>query len=64
MAELLVRKIENGVKAKLKRPAAKQKEPAKGGLGSEIAALFSKVSLESRIPELRRVRVRPLSFDR
>ena len=81
MAQLLVRKIESEVKARLRRRAgrhgwsmeeevrdilrraARQEITPSGGLGTEIAALFSKSGLEGEIRELRGARVKRTSFD-
>jgi plasmid stability protein len=81
MAQLVVRNIENAVKARLQRRArrngrsmeeevrdilrsASVEEPlATGGLGTEIADLFTKVGLESDIPELRGHQVKPADFE-
>ena len=81
MAQLVVRNLEESVKARLKRRArrngrsmeeevrdilrnaANQKEKPKGGLGTEIAALFRGKGLDFDIPELRGYPVEPISFD-
>jgi plasmid stability protein len=81
MAQLVVRNIENAVKARLQRRARRNgrsmeeeirdilrsaavEEPlATGGLGTEIASLFTKVGLESDIPDLRGHKVRPVHFE-
>lgn len=81
MAQLVVRKIENGVKAQLQRRAKRngrsmeeevrdilrnavvQEEVPAGELGTEISALFSKVGLESDVPELRGHEITALSFE-
>jgi plasmid stability protein len=80
MAQLVVRNLENAVKAKLQRRARRhgrsmeeeareilrnevQKDVvATGGLGREIAALFSKVGLDAEIQELRGQPLEPPSF--
>ena len=80
MGQLIVRNIENGVKAKLQRRArrhgrsmeeeirdilrnvANEDEPA-GKLGSEIAALFQKLGLNTDIHELRGHEIKPASFE-
>lgn len=46
------------------RNAAKEEEASLGGLGTEIASLFTKVGLKSDIAELRGHAVKPASFDR
>ena len=81
MAQLVVRNIENAVKARLQRRARRNgrsmeeeirdilrnaavEEPVStGGLGKEIAGLFSKVGLEADIPELRGHTVHPFDFE-
>ncbi len=81
MAQLVVRNLESGVKAKLQRRAkqhgrsmeeevrdilrnaANQEQGPSGGLGSEIAGLFTKTGLDRDIEELRGVTVRPASFE-
>jgi plasmid stability protein len=81
MAQLVVRNIENAVKARLQRRARRNgrsmeeevrdilrsaaiEEPLPtGGLGTEIAGLFTKVGLESDIPELRGHKVKPVHFE-
>ncbi len=63
MARLPVRKIDRKSRAKRNRYVTKHKNTSKGGLGSEIAALFSKVALDEEIPVLRGVRMRRPSFD-
>ncbi|MGA9504936.1 MAG: hypothetical protein WBV31_10900 [Terriglobales bacterium] len=79
MAQLVIRNIENTVKARLQcrarrsgrsveaeirnissNAAVEAPLPA-GGLGSEIAGLYTKIGLESGIPELRGHRVDPRS---
>ncbi|PYV12885.1 MAG: toxin-antitoxin system [Acidobacteria bacterium] len=55
------RSMEEEVRDILRR-AAKQEETPKGGLGSEIAALFSKVALDAEIPELRGSKLEPPPF--
>jgi len=45
------------------RRAVEQKPLPRGRLGSEIAALFTRVGLESDIPELRGCTVKHLSRD-
>ena len=81
MAQLVVRNIENAVKARLQRRARRNgrsmeeeirdilrsaavEEPlATAGLGTELASLFTKVGLESDIPDLRGHKVRPVHFE-
>jgi plasmid stability protein len=81
MAQLVVRNIENAVKARLQRRARRNgrsmeeeirdilrnaaiEEPrATGGLGKEIAGLFSKVGLEADIPELRGHTIKRFDFE-
>ncbi len=46
------------------RNAAKEEDTPVGGLGTEIASLFTKVGLEADIPELRGHEIKPASFDR
>jgi len=45
------------------RNAAKEEETPAGGLGTEIASLFTKVGLDAEIPELRGHQITPTSFD-
>ncbi len=81
MAQLVVRNIENVVKARLQRRARQngrsmeeeirdilrsatvEETHRSGGLGKEIAALFSKVGLDADIPELRGHAVQPFEFE-
>lgn len=83
MAQLVVRNIEDDVKAKLRRRAAvhgcsmeeevrailrdavKEDVRQKGGLGTEIAALFRGIGLREgeEIPELRGHTIKPATFD-
>jgi plasmid stability protein len=81
MAQLVVRNIENAVKARLQRrarqngrsmeeeirdilrSAAVEKPLATGGLGKEIANLFTEAGLDSDIPELRGHNVKPPYFE-
>ena len=45
------------------RNAAKEEDTPVGGLGTEIASLFTKVGLDADIPELRGHEIKPASFD-
>ena len=45
------------------RDAVKEEDEHSRGLGTEIAALFAKVGLDSEIPELRGHEIKPPSFD-
>ena len=45
------------------RNAAKEEDIPVGGLGTEIASLFTKVGLDTDIPELRGDEIKPASFD-
>jgi plasmid stability protein len=45
------------------RSAAVEENPPSGGLGKEIAALFTKVGLEADIPELRGHTIEPFDFE-
>lgn len=81
MAQLIVRNLEEDVKQRLQRRAArhgrsmedevrdilraavKDDDRRTVGLGSEIAALFAGIGLESDIPELRGFTIEPPSFD-
>jgi len=82
MAQLIVRNIENGVKARLQHRARQhgrsmeeevrdilrsavheRKRVPVGGLGTEIASLFSKSGIDFEIPELRGHRMKPPSFE-
>ncbi len=82
MAQLVVRNLEDDVKARLQdrakrhrhsleeevrdilRNAALAEEKPRGGLGSEIAALFKEVGFEEgEIQEFRGYPVQPAKFD-
>ena len=83
MAQLVVRNLDEEVKAKLRRRAAahgrsmeeevrailrdavKEEVRARGGLGTEIAALFRGIGLreDEDIQELRGFPVKPAKFD-
>ena len=45
------------------RNAANESDDASGGLGTEIAALFSRVGIDFEIPELRGHAPKPPSFE-
>ena len=45
------------------RNAAQEEDTPVGGLGTEIASLFTKVGLDTDIPELRGHEIKPASFD-
>ncbi len=45
------------------RNALKEDESPAGGLGTEIASLFTRVGLEADIPELRGHVITPATFD-
>ena len=45
------------------RDAVKEEEGAAGGLGSELAALFSTIGLKTDIPELRGHKIDPVDFE-
>lgn len=45
------------------RNAAKEEDTPVGGLGTEIASLFTKIGLDADIPELRGHKITPTSFD-
>ena len=45
------------------RNAAQEEDTPVGGLGTEIASLFTKVGLDTDIPELRGDEIKPASFD-
>lgn len=46
------------------RDAAQERNPKSGGgLGTEIAAMFSAIGVEFEIPELRGHKVKPARFD-
>ena len=45
------------------RNAAKEEDTSVGGLGTEIASLFTKVGLDTDIPELRGHEIKSTSFD-
>ncbi len=81
MGQLVVRNIEDSVKAKLQRRARRhgrsmeeevrdilrsatnEEEVLTGGLGTEIAGLFTRAGLEAEIPELRDNEIKPVSFE-
>ena len=83
MAQLVVRNLDEEVKARLRRRAAehgrrmeeevrailreavKEEAGPKGGLGTEIAALFRGIGLREgeELPELRGYTIKPVSFD-
>ncbi len=81
MAQLIVRYVENAVKARLQRRAKRhgrsmeeevrdilrsavvEEEDSAGGLGSEIAGLFSKAGLDKDMAELRGHKIRPARFE-
>jgi plasmid stability protein len=46
------------------RDALKEEDSPAGGLGTEIASLFTRIGLEADIPELRGHAIAPVSFDR
>lgn len=46
------------------RNAVKEEFPTAGGLGTEISSLFSKVGIESDIPELRGHEIKPVVFEK
>lgn len=45
------------------RNAVREEEVPSGGLGSEISSLFTKIGLESDIPELRGQEIEPAPFE-
>jgi len=45
------------------RNAAKEQDTSVGGLGTEIASLFTKIGLDADIPELHGHETKPTSFD-
>lgn len=45
------------------RNAVREKDAANGGLGTEIAALFSKVGFTSDVPEFRGHEIKPPEFE-
>jgi plasmid stability protein len=81
MAQIIVRNLEDQVKARLGRrarrngrsmeeevrdilrDAVREGDAPSGGLGTEIAALFSRAGLETDIPELRGHLVKPAVFE-
>lgn len=81
MAQLVVRNLEDEVKAQLReraarhgrsmeeevreilRAAANAEDTNAGGLGSEIAAMFSGQGLGFELPQRRGRPLRPLTFD-
>ncbi|HYC90948.1 MAG TPA: ribbon-helix-helix protein, CopG family [Thermoanaerobaculia bacterium] len=81
MAQLVVRQLDDDVKAKLQRRArrhgrsteeevreilrnaVKNEGGARSGLGTRLAARFSRVGLRGQIPELRGHSVQPVDFE-
>ena len=82
MAQLLVRNLEDSVKARLQRrdkrngrsmeeevrdilrtAVHKEEKDPIGGFGTEMSKLFSKIGLESPIPEIRGYEIKPAKFD-
>lgn len=81
MAQLVVRKLEDDVKQRLRqraarrgrsledevrdilRDAVKAEERPAPGLGTQIAALFAGIGLDSDVPELRGYTIEPPSFE-
>ena len=55
------RSMEEEVRDVLRNAAKEQDTPA-GGLGTEIASLFTKIGLDADIPELRGHGITPASF--
>jgi plasmid stability protein len=45
------------------RNAAREKGAPEGGLGTEIASLFTNIGLDAEIPELRGHEIKPAPFD-
>jgi len=56
------RSMEEEIRDILRSAAVEEPLPS-GGLGKEIAALFTKVGLETDIPELRGHKVKPFEFE-
>ncbi len=56
------RSMEEEVREILRNAAREEGSPA-GGLGSEIASLFTKTGLDHEIPELRGHEIKPPTFD-
>jgi antitoxin FitA len=81
VAQLLVCNLEEDLKARLQRSAARHgrsleeeivgilrdalqdSDSQEGGLGTEISALFSRISLEGEIPEISGHIFAPATFD-
>jgi plasmid stability protein len=81
LAQFVVRNLEDEVKARLQRRAArhgrsmeeevrdilrdalKEEDAQAGGLGTEIASLFTRIGLDADIPELRGHVINPVTFD-
>ena len=57
------RSMEEEIRDILRNAAVEAPSPA-GGLGTEIAGLFTKFGLKSDIPELRGHKVKPVDFER
>ncbi|MFY9843485.1 MAG: Arc family DNA-binding protein [Terriglobales bacterium] len=56
------RSMEEEIRDILRNATVKEPAPT-GGLGNEIAGLFTKVGLEADIPELRGHMVKPFDFE-
>jgi antitoxin FitA len=56
------RSMEEEIRDILRSAAVEDPSPT-GGLGTEIAGLFTKVGLKADIPELRGHKVRPIDFE-
>jgi plasmid stability protein len=58
------RSLEEEVRDILRNAVREGKSKTGGGLGSEIAAMFSTIGLEPEIKELRGHKIKPPRFDR
>lgn len=58
------RSLEEEVRDILRDAARERKSKSGGGLGTEVAAMFSAIGEEFKIPELHGHRIKPARFDR
>jgi plasmid stability protein len=63
-AERNGRSLEEEVRDILRDAARERKSESGGGLGTEIASMFSTIGLKEEIKELRGHKVKPARFDR
>ena len=58
------RSMEEEVRDILREAVNDEPEVSRGGLGTRISSLFSKIGLQSDIPELRGHEIKPITFER